>query len=190
MPLVVGKRLTIWGFIVSDPDFGPKYNEKNMRRWINDGEITVLMHLTDGIENATEGLQNLLLPNSSDVSYSNTKQTATAAKVIALPTHKTTSRMSALPISVVAIVKTEFGKTKAHHTIWKLMPSFILAPETTLTRATEKNQKAVAPRKIAKERATMRKVSGIISGLVMELILVYEGFIAGGVEEIPISARR
>jgi len=63
MPLVVGKRLTIRGFIVFDQDMGPKYREehqKNLQRWIKDGEITVQMSVTDGIDNSAEGLVGML----------------------------------------------------------------------------------------------------------------------------------
>jgi len=63
MPLTVSKRLTIRGFIVFDPDMGPKYTEehqKNMQRWIKDGSITVKMSVTEGIENAAEGLVGML----------------------------------------------------------------------------------------------------------------------------------
>ncbi|PVH75472.1 NAD(P)-binding protein [Cadophora sp. DSE1049] len=63
MPLVVGKRLRIRGFLVFDPDFGPKYREehqKNVQKWIKDGEITVQMEVTEGIDNAAEGLVGML----------------------------------------------------------------------------------------------------------------------------------
>jgi NADPH-dependent curcumin reductase CurA len=63
MPFVVGKRLTIRGFIVYDPDMGPKYAEehqRNMQKWIKDGEITVKMSETVGIERAAEGLVGML----------------------------------------------------------------------------------------------------------------------------------
>ena len=63
MPLVVGKRLTIRGFIVFDPDMGPKYkddHQKNMQRWIKDGSLTVKMSVTDGIDHAAEGLVGML----------------------------------------------------------------------------------------------------------------------------------
>lgn len=63
MPLIVGKRLTIRGFIVFDPDMGPMYREehqKNMQRWIKDGSITVKMSVTEGIENAAKGLVGML----------------------------------------------------------------------------------------------------------------------------------
>ena len=62
-PFVVGKRITIRGFIVFDPDMGPKYweqHQKNMQKWIKDGEITVRMSVTEGMENAAEGLVGML----------------------------------------------------------------------------------------------------------------------------------
>ena len=63
MPLVVGKRLTIRGFIVYDPDMGGKYSEehqKNMQKWIKDGEVKIKMTVTDGIDSAAEGLVGML----------------------------------------------------------------------------------------------------------------------------------
>jgi len=58
MPLVVGKRITIRGFIVYDPDMGPKYSEEhqsNLQKWIKNGEITIKIDLTDGIDIDAEG---------------------------------------------------------------------------------------------------------------------------------------
>lgn len=46
-----------------DPDMGPKYHDehqKNMQRWIKDGSITVKMSVTEGIDNAAEGLVGML----------------------------------------------------------------------------------------------------------------------------------
>jgi NADPH-dependent curcumin reductase CurA len=63
MPLVVGKRLTIRGFLVFDADMGVKYNEEhqnNMQKWIKDGEIKIKMTVTDGIDRAAEGLVGML----------------------------------------------------------------------------------------------------------------------------------
>jgi NADPH-dependent curcumin reductase CurA len=63
MPLVVGKRLTIRGFIVFDPDMGGKYYEEhqnNLQKWIKDGEIKIKMAVTDGIDSAAEGLVGML----------------------------------------------------------------------------------------------------------------------------------
>lgn len=63
MPLVVGKRLRIRGFIVFDPDFGPKYwdeHQRNVQEWIKDGEIQVKLSVTEGIDNAAEGFVAML----------------------------------------------------------------------------------------------------------------------------------
>jgi NADPH-dependent curcumin reductase CurA len=63
MPLVVAKRLTIRGFVVFDADMGVKYHEEhrnNMQRWIKDGEIKIRTAVTDGIDNAAEGLVGML----------------------------------------------------------------------------------------------------------------------------------
>ncbi|KUJ12326.1 NADP-dependent leukotriene B4 12-hydroxydehydrogenase [Mollisia scopiformis] len=63
MPMVTGKRLTIRGFIVFDPDFGPKYHDehqKNVQKWIKDGEIQVKLSVTEGIDNAAGGFVGML----------------------------------------------------------------------------------------------------------------------------------
>ncbi|KAI9640562.1 hypothetical protein NHQ30_010860 [Ciborinia camelliae] len=63
MGLVVSKRLRIRGFIVSDPDMGPKYKEewmKNMSQWIKNEEITVKMNVTKGIERSADGFVGML----------------------------------------------------------------------------------------------------------------------------------
>jgi NADPH-dependent curcumin reductase CurA len=63
MPFVVGKRLTIRGFLVFDADMGPKYHaehQKNLGQWIKDGSITVKMSVTEGIDNAAEGFVGML----------------------------------------------------------------------------------------------------------------------------------
>ncbi|KAK5109942.1 hypothetical protein LTR62_006431 [Meristemomyces frigidus] len=59
---VVAKRLTMRGFIVSDPDMGPVYAEehqKNVQKWIHDGSFKAQMSTTKGIDNAAEGLLGL-----------------------------------------------------------------------------------------------------------------------------------
>jgi hypothetical protein len=61
--LTVGKRLKIQGFLVSDPNMGPKYaaehNEK-LSQWIKDGSFKVKMSVTKGIDNAAEGFIGML----------------------------------------------------------------------------------------------------------------------------------
>lgn len=46
-----------------DKDMGPKYHEehqKNVQRWIKDGEIQVKLSVTEGIDNAAEGFVGML----------------------------------------------------------------------------------------------------------------------------------
>lgn len=46
-----------------DADMGPKYrdeHQRNMQRWIKDSEIVVKMDVTEGIDNAAEGLVGML----------------------------------------------------------------------------------------------------------------------------------
>ncbi|KAF2219477.1 hypothetical protein BDZ85DRAFT_252703 [Elsinoe ampelina] len=59
---VVGKRLTIRGFIVSDANMGPKYaadHQKNVQKWIHEGTYKPRMSITKGIDNSIEGLLGL-----------------------------------------------------------------------------------------------------------------------------------
>ncbi|TKA79563.1 hypothetical protein B0A55_02733 [Friedmanniomyces simplex] len=56
---VVAKRLTMRGFIVSDPDMGPLYaadHQKNVQKWIHDGTFKAQQSVTYGMDNAAEGL--------------------------------------------------------------------------------------------------------------------------------------
>ncbi|BCS19642.1 MDR family NADP-dependent oxidoreductase [Aspergillus puulaauensis] len=53
------KRLTLRGFIVSDPDMGAKYSEehqRNLQAWIKEGSFKALTHEVEGIDNAAGGL--------------------------------------------------------------------------------------------------------------------------------------
>ncbi|KAK4996447.1 hypothetical protein LTR66_003945 [Elasticomyces elasticus] len=62
MGQVVAKRIKIQGFIVFDPDMGPVYTEehqKNVQKWIHDGSFKIEMSVTEGIDNAVEGLLGL-----------------------------------------------------------------------------------------------------------------------------------
>ena len=57
----MGKRLTMRGFIVSDPDMGPKWSEEhqmNLPQWLRDGKFTVLTSDTVGMEKAFVGMLN------------------------------------------------------------------------------------------------------------------------------------
>ena len=60
---VVSKRLKMQGFIVSDPDFGPKYtaeHQANIAKWISEGTFKAQQSITDGIDNAVKGLLGML----------------------------------------------------------------------------------------------------------------------------------
>lgn len=60
---IVTKRLKIQGFIVNDPGLGPKYFEEHIEKlsaWIADGTFKAREHVTDGIENASQGLLDML----------------------------------------------------------------------------------------------------------------------------------
>ncbi|KAG6358020.1 hypothetical protein INS49_013904 [Diaporthe citri] len=61
--LVVGKRITMQGFIVGDPGFGPAYaqeHQEKVQAWIADGSFKAKLHVTEGIDNAAEGFLGLL----------------------------------------------------------------------------------------------------------------------------------
>ncbi|GKZ32802.1 hypothetical protein AbraIFM66950_002429 [Aspergillus brasiliensis] len=56
---VLTKRLDMRGFIVGDKGMGDKYtkeHQENVQKWIKEGTFKTLIHETQGIENAPEGL--------------------------------------------------------------------------------------------------------------------------------------
>jgi NADPH-dependent curcumin reductase CurA len=60
---VVSKRLTMRGFIVSDPGFGDKYakeHQEKMQQWLAEGSVTARLSVTEGIDNAAEGFVGML----------------------------------------------------------------------------------------------------------------------------------
>lgn len=60
---VVAKRLKMQGFIVMDPNMGPKYfkeHQENVQKWISEGKFKAVMSETNGIDNAAEGLIGML----------------------------------------------------------------------------------------------------------------------------------
>jgi len=60
---VVGKRLKMQGFIVSDANMGPKYAAERTQRisaWLKDGSIKSKEHITEGIENGSEAFVSML----------------------------------------------------------------------------------------------------------------------------------
>lgn len=64
---VLFKRLTMRGFIVGDAGMGDKYakeHQDHLQRWIKDGSFKALIHDTEGIENAAEGLVGIFHGNN------------------------------------------------------------------------------------------------------------------------------
>ncbi|CZT25493.1 probable reductase RED1 [Ramularia collo-cygni] len=60
---VVAKRIKMQGFMVMDPNMGPKYSaehQKNVQKWISEGKFKVEMSVTEGMDNAAEGLIGML----------------------------------------------------------------------------------------------------------------------------------
>jgi len=58
----VAKRLEMRGFIVSDSNMGPKYaadHQKNVQKWIHEGNYKPKMSETDGMDNSIDGLLGL-----------------------------------------------------------------------------------------------------------------------------------
>lgn len=57
------KRLTIEGFIVGDPKFGPVYgaeHQEKMQKWLHEGTFKAKLSVTDGLDNAAQGFVGLL----------------------------------------------------------------------------------------------------------------------------------
>jgi NADPH-dependent curcumin reductase CurA len=60
---VVGKRLTMRGFIVSDENMGPKHAEEHqekLQKWLSEGTFKAKLSVTDGIDNAVDGFLGML----------------------------------------------------------------------------------------------------------------------------------
>ncbi|CAK7200486.1 hypothetical protein SEUCBS139899_003182 [Sporothrix eucalyptigena] len=59
----VQKRILMQGFLVGDPDFGPKYaaeHQKNIQQWLHEGSFKSKLFVTEGIDHAAEGLVGML----------------------------------------------------------------------------------------------------------------------------------
>lgn len=60
---VVAKRLKMQGFIVGDAGMGPKYtkeHQENVQKWLADGSFKAKLSVTEGIDQAAEGLIGML----------------------------------------------------------------------------------------------------------------------------------
>ncbi len=61
--MLVQKQITMQGFLVSEPDFGPAYYREhleNMQRWLHDGSLKAKLDVTEGIDHAGEALVGML----------------------------------------------------------------------------------------------------------------------------------
>ena len=60
MPMIVGKRLTLRGFLVFDhADLRPQF-EAEVGQWLADGKIVWRETVVDGIDNAVNGFRDLM----------------------------------------------------------------------------------------------------------------------------------
>ena len=59
---VLYKRLTMKGFLITDPGMGDVYaaeHQEKLAKWIHDGSFKVLIHETDGIGQSPNGLVDI-----------------------------------------------------------------------------------------------------------------------------------
>lgn len=60
---IVGKRITMRGFIVMDQDMGPKYakdHQEKLQKWLAEGSFKAQMSVTEGIDNGVDGFLGML----------------------------------------------------------------------------------------------------------------------------------
>lgn len=60
---VVAKRITMRGFIVGDENMGPKHykdHQEKLQKWLSEGSFKAKISVTEGIDNAVEGLIGML----------------------------------------------------------------------------------------------------------------------------------
>jgi len=60
---VVGKRLTMRGFIVSDANMGPKHakeHQEKLQKWLSEGSFKSKLSVTEGIDNGIDGFLGML----------------------------------------------------------------------------------------------------------------------------------
>jgi len=60
---VVGKRITMRGFIVGDENMGPKHakeHQEKLQKWLSEGTFKSKLSVTEGIDNAVEGFIGML----------------------------------------------------------------------------------------------------------------------------------
>lgn len=60
---IVAKSITIQGFLVGTPEFGPVYakeHQEKFSQWLAEGSVKAKQHVTEGIDNAAEGFIGML----------------------------------------------------------------------------------------------------------------------------------
>ncbi|KAJ3535030.1 hypothetical protein NM208_g7302 [Fusarium decemcellulare] len=60
---LVTKQITMQGFLVGNPKFGPAYakeHQENLQPWLADGSVKAKLFITDGIDNAADGFIGML----------------------------------------------------------------------------------------------------------------------------------
>ncbi|KAI9163814.1 zinc-binding dehydrogenase [Paramyrothecium foliicola] len=60
---IVSKQITMQGFLVGRPGFGPDYakeHREKLSQWIKEGTVTVKLSVTDGIDKAADGFVGML----------------------------------------------------------------------------------------------------------------------------------
>lgn len=63
MARFVGQRIKMQGFIVSDPNMGPKYSQEHqekLQKWLADGSFKAVQHIIKGIDNSADGFVGML----------------------------------------------------------------------------------------------------------------------------------
>ncbi|KAF4978254.1 hypothetical protein FZEAL_5360 [Fusarium zealandicum] len=61
---LVSKQLTMQGFLVATPKFGPAYakeHQENMQKWLADGSVKAKLYVTEGIDKAADGFIGMLV---------------------------------------------------------------------------------------------------------------------------------
>lgn len=60
---LIAKLITMQGFLVAQPEFGPAYFEEHqqqVQKWIAEGSFKAKLHVTEGIDKAAEGFVGML----------------------------------------------------------------------------------------------------------------------------------
>jgi NADPH-dependent curcumin reductase CurA len=60
---LISKQITMQGFLVFNPKFGPAYakeHQENLQKWLADGSVKAKLSITEGIDSAADGLIGML----------------------------------------------------------------------------------------------------------------------------------